>query len=98
MADISFNIACEELKIAQIPQLNQLFQFLRLVHIYDSLVWVESYANEEKCKQWQKRFAYWLWSLLSMQKFRLLCLQRLDMIQAEPAFLLLLQEDKRSLC
>ena len=41
MADISFNIACKELKIAQIPQLNQLFQFLRLVHIYDSLVWVE---------------------------------------------------------
>ena len=34
MADISFNIACKELKIAQIPQLNQLFQFLRLVHIY----------------------------------------------------------------
>ena len=30
-----------------------------------------------------------------MQKFGLLCLQRLDMIQAEPAFLLLLQEDKR---
>ena len=96
MADISFNIACKELKIAQIPQLNQLFQFLRLVHIYNSLVWVESYANEEKCKQWrQKRFAYWLRSLLSMQRFGLLCLQRLDMIQAEPAFLLLLQEDKR---
>ena len=34
MADISFNIACKELKIAQIPQLNQLYQFLRLVHIY----------------------------------------------------------------
>ena len=25
MADISFNIACKELKIAQIPQLNQFF-------------------------------------------------------------------------
>ena len=34
MADISFNIACKELKIAQIAQLNQLFQFLHLVHIY----------------------------------------------------------------
>ena len=34
MADISFNIACKELKIAQIVQLNQLFQLLHLVHIY----------------------------------------------------------------
>ena len=31
MADISFNIACKELKIAQ---LNQLFQLLHLVHTY----------------------------------------------------------------
>ena len=30
MADISFNIACKELKIAQIAQLNQLFQLLHL--------------------------------------------------------------------
>ena len=34
MADISFNIACKELKIAQIAQLNQLVQFLYLVDIY----------------------------------------------------------------
>ena len=34
MADISFNIACIELKIAQIIQLNQLFQLLHLVHLY----------------------------------------------------------------
>ena len=34
MADISFNIACKELKIAQIAQLNELFQLLHLVHIY----------------------------------------------------------------
>ena len=33
MAEISFNIACKELKIKQIAQLNQLFQFLHLVHI-----------------------------------------------------------------
>ena len=33
MADISFNIACKELKIAQIAQLNQLFQVLHLVHM-----------------------------------------------------------------
>ena len=33
MADISFNIACKELKIAQIAQLNQLFQPLHLVHM-----------------------------------------------------------------
>ena len=35
MADISFNIACKELRIEQIVQLNQLFQLLHLVHIYD---------------------------------------------------------------
>ena len=35
MADIfSFNTACKELKIAQIAQLNQLFQPLHLAHIY----------------------------------------------------------------
>ena len=34
MADISFNIACKELKIAQIAQLNQLFQLFYLIHIY----------------------------------------------------------------
>ena len=34
MADISFNIACEELKIAQIAQLYQLFRLLHLIHIY----------------------------------------------------------------
>ena len=34
MADISFNIACIELKIAQIIQLNQLFQLLHLVYLY----------------------------------------------------------------
>ena len=34
MADVSFNIACKEMKIAQIAQLNQLFQVLHLDHIY----------------------------------------------------------------
>ena len=34
MADISFSIACKELKIAQIAQLNQLFQLFQLVYIY----------------------------------------------------------------
>ena len=34
MADISFNIACKELKIARIAQPNQLFQLLHLVHTY----------------------------------------------------------------
>ena len=34
MADIYFNIAYKELKIAQIAQLNQPFQLLHLVHIY----------------------------------------------------------------
>ena len=61
MADISFNIACKELKIAQIAQLNQLFQLLHWVLISrPRLVRVKSYANEEKCKRWrQQRFAYW---------------------------------------
>ena len=31
MADISLNIACKELEIAQIAQLNQFFQVLNLV-------------------------------------------------------------------
>ena len=34
MADISFNIACIELKIAQIAQFNQIFHLLHLVYIY----------------------------------------------------------------
>ena len=34
MADIFFNIACKELKIAQMVQLNQLFQLFYLVYIY----------------------------------------------------------------
>ena len=34
MAHISFNIACKELKIDQIAQINQHFQLLHLVHIY----------------------------------------------------------------
>ena len=34
MVDISFNIACKELKIAQIAQLNQPFQLLLLIYIY----------------------------------------------------------------
>ena len=51
MAEISFNIACKGLKIKQIAQLNQLFQFLHLVHI-SGHGW--SYANEEKCKQWRR--------------------------------------------
>ena len=34
MADIYINIACKQLKIEQIAQLNQLFQLLLSVHIY----------------------------------------------------------------
>ena len=33
MDNISFIIACKELKIVQIAQLNQLFQLLHLFHI-----------------------------------------------------------------
>ena len=60
MADISFNIACKELKIAQIAQLNQLFQlFLFSSYIRPRLLWVKSHANEEKCKKWRRqRFTY----------------------------------------
>ena len=32
MADITFNVACKQLKIAQIAQLNQLFQLLPYGH------------------------------------------------------------------
>ena len=52
MADISFNIAFNELKIAQIAQINQLFQPLNLVHIYGhGFFELSRYVNEEKCKQ-----------------------------------------------
>ena len=34
MADISFSIACKEMKIAQIAQVDQLFKLLNSVHIY----------------------------------------------------------------
>ena len=58
MVDISFNISCTELKIAQIAQLNQIFQPLHLAYIRPRLLGVKSYANEEKCKQRrQQRFA-----------------------------------------
>ena len=37
--------------LAQIAQVNQLFQLLNL--------WVKAYANEKKCKQWrEQRFAH----------------------------------------
>ena len=50
MTDIAFNIACKELKIAQIAQLNQLFQlstFAFSSYILPRLLCVKSYANEE---------------------------------------------------
>ena len=50
MADISFNIACKELRIAQTAQLNQLFQLLHLVHIYGHDFFELSRIKEEKCK------------------------------------------------
>ena len=40
MADISFNVACKELKIVQIAQLNQLCQLLHLVHIIMQQLWL----------------------------------------------------------
>ena len=49
MSDISLNTACKELKIAQIAQLNQLFQPLHLAHT--RLLLGKSHANEQKCKQ-----------------------------------------------
>ena len=58
MADISFNIACKELRIAQTAQHNRVFQLLHLVHIYGH-GFFEWSIKEEKCKQWrQERFAY----------------------------------------
>ena len=59
MADISFNIACKELRIAQTAQVNQLFQRLHLVHIYGHGFFELSRIKEEKCKGWRhQRFAY----------------------------------------
>ena len=69
MADISFNIAFKELKIAQIAQVNQLFQLLNYFSSYIRpwLLWVKSYANEEKCKLSLQQ-SYWkvsLWDVLT---------------------------------
>ena len=69
MADISFNIAFKELKIAQIAQVNQLFQLLNYFSSYTRpwLLWVKSYANEEKCKRSLQQ-SYWkvsLWDVLT---------------------------------
>ena len=60
MADISYNIACKEPKIAQIAQHNQLFQLTNLVRTYGHGFYeLSRMLNEEKCKQWRKqRFAY----------------------------------------
>ena len=59
MSDISFNTACKELKIAQIAQLDQLFQVAFSSYIRPLLLLGKSYANEQKCKQWrQQRFAH----------------------------------------
>ena len=46
MADISFNIACKELKIAQIAQLNQLFQLLQLVHELSRMLMRKNVNND----------------------------------------------------
>ena len=45
IAAISFVIACKDLKIAQIVQINQLFQLLNFICAYE----VKSYASEQKC-------------------------------------------------
>ena len=52
--------ACKELKIVQISQLNwALSTFEFNSYLRPRLLWVQSYANEEKCEQWrQQRFAY----------------------------------------
>lgn len=51
IAAISFVNAYKKLKTPQIDQINYLFQLWRLL-------WVKSYANEQKYKHWrQKRFA-----------------------------------------
>ena len=61
---ISFVVAHKELKIAQIAQINQLFKLLSSILFVPTMtpLWVYSYANEQKCKQWyQQRFAYILY-------------------------------------
>ena len=59
MADISFNIACKELRIAQTAQHNRVFQLLHLVHIYGHGFFEWSRIKEEEGKQWrQERFTY----------------------------------------
>ena len=55
MADISFNIACKELKIAQIAQLNQLFRMLMRKNVNNDvskdspIPWPLSQSNPSNC-------------------------------------------------
>ena len=50
IAAIIFVTDCKELKLAQVAKINQLasFWYIRL-----HLLWVNAYANEQKCKQWR---------------------------------------------
>ena len=57
---ISFNIAFKELKIAQILQVNQLFQLPT-----SWLLGVKSYANEEICYRWLQQ-SHWNVSLCDL--------------------------------
>ena len=52
MAAMYFVTVCKELKIAQIVQINQ--QFLNLI-CANGDAFVNSYANEHKCKQWRQQ-------------------------------------------
>ena len=64
MADISFNTACKELKIAQISQLNKLFQPLHLAHIYGhgfyevSRMLLIKNVNNDVSKDWPIEVSY----------------------------------------
>ena len=53
MADISFNIASKSWKLHKLLNVISSFNFAFSAYVRPRLLWVKSYANEEKCiKQW----------------------------------------------
>ena len=66
----SFVINCKELQISQTVQINQLFQlFESNLYVRRSFLYGSLYANDQKCKQWQRGSTTKLNHWLCMKQF-----------------------------
>ena len=74
MADISFNIARKELKIAQIAQLYQLFRLLHLIHIQ----LFRERLSEKSAHDNPERYCGWFWVYCSSKKFERMAREAMD--------------------